>query len=953
MSEVTLPDNLLGNWIWSEPPALPARESHVLFRREFTLSETPALAELWISCHTHFNLYINEQHVSFGPSPSNKSISYAQYLNITYLLQTGKNAICIQANNVNISRFGNTKQENGLWCQINIDDDSQFSTDGEWSAKVAEHMTLNQFRISSALGFVESQDLRKYDSSWNKLSQSKNDGSLKIEGHQAWDKAFIVSPINEARLLAQNLPEFTSSLASFKHIAARGTTSKARASISVEFHTLAEEEGTYVAHSFFHSDKSFDDDIFVHCDDSYKLFFNGKLVNSQGDKRSLNGADPTWLKPLKCLEGNESDPHGTGHVVEGWNSLIIIMYCDNNTPGITINFSNLEASSCHVVQDPIEDASFGWKMAGPLKIPFSHISGLLNFDQMEQFAYHNLRPTDNSAYLMSLDFAPSSSENEPVGFLELYTNDYIILDAGKCLTGSPVLTLAGNSGDQIDIIYGELCQDGKVIPLHSSHGRKVDSIILSNEEVEWSSQSKRSFRYLGIHMRDAKESCFVKNPGIRIISVQEEMKGKFSSNDEILNGIYQTSLQTLESCTSYNFASTPSGDNCQYIADAAIQAMTSFQTLGTTDLSRKALLEFMLSQFETGEMPGACPSDIYFNIPDYPLHWVKWLQKHLLHTDDHTLLEECLECLVHLLDYYDSLAIPEYGVLGSDLGNLCFLDHDDIDRRGVVTGLNALYCRALLCAAWIFDYANDPDAAKQVKARAAKVSSTMRELTWDEERGLFADCYVDGEKSTSYTMQTNTLALYGALADGANYQRIFDNVFIAESPYIKLPTSNRMNPYFNYFILETAFSLNRREWAGEFIKWYWGDMLKAGASTWWEFYNPLLNTKPTINSSTCHGYGVSPNIYIYSDIVGIRPAAPGFKQIYFNPMPGTAEWVKSKIPTPHGYISVDWATNRDGGLDIEIKSNYELDVISQLPPELVAISTVHVSEEVNIISDLE
>ena len=953
MSEVTLPDNLLGNWIWIEPTANPKRETHVLFRREFTLSETPALAELWISCHSHFNLYINEQHVSFGPSPSNKSFSYAQYLKITYLLQTGKNAICIQANNPQVSRYGNTKKVDGLWCQINIDNDSQFSTDTEWLAKDAEHMLPNQFRISSSMGFVESQDLRKYDENWKKITQSKSAGAVNIEGHQAWDQAYIVSPINEASILAQNLPEFTSTLVNFKNIAARGTTAKKRASISVEFHAIAEQEGTYVAHSFFHSDKRLEDNIFVHCDDSYKFFFNGKLISSQGDKRSLNGADPEWLKPLKCLEGIESSPHGNGIVEEGWNSLIIIMYCDSNTAGIAINFSNLESSSVHVVQDPVEDADYGWKLAGPLKIPFSHISGLLNFDQMQQFSYHNLRPTDNSAYLMSLDFSPSSTENEPVGFLELYNNDYIILDAGKCFTGSPILTLSGSSGDQIDIIYGEICIDGKLLPFHSNHGRKVDTIILSGEEVQWSSQNKRSFRYIGIHVRDARESCFVKNPEIRIISVQEEIKGKFASNDETLNSIYQTSLQTLESCTQYIFASTPSGENCQYIADAAIQAMTSFQTLGTTDLSKKALLEFMLSQFETGEMPGACPSDIYFNIPDYPLHWVKWLQKHLLYTDDRELLDECLACLVHLLDYYNSLAIPEYGVLGSDLGILCFLDHDDIDRRGVVTGLNALYCRALLCAAWIFDYANDPEAAQQVKQRAAQVTKTMRELTWDEEKGLFADCYADGERSTSYTLQTNILALYGALPEASNYEKVFNNLFLEETPYIKLPTSNKMNPFFNYFILETAFSLNKREWAADFIKWYWGDMLKAGASTWWEFFNPLLNMKPTLNSSLCHGYGVSPNIYIYSDIVGIRPAAPGFKQVYFNPMPGTVEWVKSKIPTPHGTISVDWTSNREGGLDIEIKANYELDVISELPPELVAVSTVHVSEEINIISELE
>ena len=91
MSEVTLPDGLFGNWIWSDPTPQAFHESHVFFRREFTLNETPGVAEMWVSCHSHFNIYINEQHLSFGPSPSIDSHSYAQYFNITFLLQTGKN----------------------------------------------------------------------------------------------------------------------------------------------------------------------------------------------------------------------------------------------------------------------------------------------------------------------------------------------------------------------------------------------------------------------------------------------------------------------------------------------------------------------------------------------------------------------------------------------------------------------------------------------------------------------------------------------------------------------------------------------------------------------------------------------------------------------------------------------------------------------------------------------
>jgi hypothetical protein len=952
MSEITLPDGLFGNWIWSETSLATSRESHVFIRREFTLNETPGIAEMWISCHSHFNIYINEQHLSFGPSPSIDSYSYAQYFNITYLLQTGKNVISIQASNPKISRFGNSRQTDGLWAQVNIDDSTQFATDDSWKVAQANHLLPNQFRISSAHGFTETQDLRKYNSNWHKLTENKHTKDLNISNSHEWTEATNLAKISASELIPLQLPEFTSSLLPFKNITAKGETTPDKASISVEFKQIISSPGTYVAHSFFHSDSEFPEELFVHCDDSYKLFINGSLVNSQGDQKSLNGADPKWHNPMTCLEGNESNSHCQANIVEGWNNVIIIYFGDQNSAGITINFHNLPAHNMHMVMEPAPEPTLGWKLAGPLKIPFSHISGMLNFDQMDQTGYHNLHPCDNSAYLMSLNFNASSIIEEPVGFLELRSSEYIILDTGKCLTGSPILTLSGHAGDIIDVIYGEICIDGKLIPFHSNHGRLSDSIILSNDETEWSTQETRSFRYLAIHARDVKESCFIKNTGVRVIGLQDELKGKFSCSDETINGIYQVGIQTLESCSQYNFINSPSGDGCQYIADAAIQAMTSLQTIGTDKLSKKALIEFCLHQFETGEMPGVCPSDIYFNIPDYPLHWVKWLQKHLLYTDDRELLEKCLPSLGHLMDYYNSLALPDFDVLGGNLGELCFLDHEDIDRQGIVTGLNALYCRALHSAAWIFDYANIPESASTVRNRAKHVAKTIRDLTWDEERGLFADCYINGQKSNSYTLHTNVLAMYGSLATSKDYERIFENIFLPESPYYKLPTSNLLNPFFNYFVLETAFGLDKREWAIDFIKWYWGGMIKAGASTWWEFFNPTLNTKPTLNSSLCHGYGVSPNIYVYTDIVGIRPAAPGYKQVYFNPLPGAVEWVKSKIPTPHGYISVDWATNREGGLDIEIKANYEVDVISQLPPELIAVSTVHVSEEINIITDL-
>ena len=155
MSGVTLPDIIRGSWIWSQPETNNDRESHAFFKRDFNLDEIPASTEVWIACHSFFNLYVNGQHLSFGPSPSIRTKSYVQYFDITFLLQMGKNSICIQATNADISRYGTTRQEAGLWCQMQIDGDIQFVTDNSWHSAPASHLLPGQFRISPSMGFVE------------------------------------------------------------------------------------------------------------------------------------------------------------------------------------------------------------------------------------------------------------------------------------------------------------------------------------------------------------------------------------------------------------------------------------------------------------------------------------------------------------------------------------------------------------------------------------------------------------------------------------------------------------------------------------------------------------------------------------------------------------------------------------------------------------------------------
>ena len=204
--------------------------------------------------------------------------------------------------------------------------------------------------------------------------------------------------------------------------------------------------------------------------------------------------------------------------------------------------------------------------------------------------------------------------------------------------------------------------------------------------------------------------------------------------------------------------------------------------------------------------------------------------------------------------------------------------------------------------------------------------------------------------SEFYSWQTNVLAIYGGIAESQHYQGIFDKLFCDDEPYELFSAGDANNPFFKYFVLESAFALERREWAMKLIRRYWGKMLERGATTWWELFDPDAPPDEVPTYSMCHGYGVSPSAYLCTELAGIRPAMPGFGMAYFNPLVGLTDWVKARIPTPRGHITVDWRATGSGEFEATIEASHPLEVIPILSPGIAESAVIHVSDEVSILA---
>jgi alpha-L-rhamnosidase len=91
----------------------------------------------------------------------------------------------------------------------------------------------------------------------------------------------------------------------------------------------------------------------------------------------------------------------------------------------------------------------------------------------------------------------------------------------------------------------------------------------------------------------------------------------------------------------------------------------------------------------------------------------------------------------------------------------------------------------------------------------------------------------------------------------------------------------------------------------------WGYMLSKGATTIWERWD--FDTRdPGMNSEALLIQAGNLDAWFYQTLAGIRPAAPGFKEILIQPtVVGDLTWVNAHFDSPYGRITSDWKIEGD------------------------------------------
>ncbi|AQA15189.1 alpha-L-rhamnosidase [Streptomyces malaysiensis] len=110
----------------------------------------------------------------------------------------------------------------------------------------------------------------------------------------------------------------------------------------------------------------------------------------------------------------------------------------------------------------------------------------------------------------------------------------------------------------------------------------------------------------------------------------------------------------------------------------------------------------------------------------------------------------------------------------------------------------------------------------------------------------------------------------------------------------------------------------------------WGYQIDRGATTMWERWDSI---KPDgsfqdvgMNSFNHYAYG-SVGEWMYQNITGIAPAAPGFREILIRPRPGgEVRSAEGRYDSPHGPVTTRWSQGEDFSLTVSIPVNTTAEV---------------------------
>ena len=365
-----------------------------------------------------------------------------------------------------------------------------------------------------------------------------------------------------------------------------------------------------------------------------------------------------------------------------------------------------------------------------------------------------------------------------------------------------------------------------------------------------------AFRYLEIQAIDTSLKWQLVVEDVTCVSVSsvtmDEVK-PLESDDEMIRRLDQVSLRTLMNCMQSVFEDGPKRDRRLWLGDLRLQALANYATFRNFDLVKRCLYLFAAQTREDGLVSACLFTEPKFIVDDtflldYSMFFGAALLDYFKASGDRETLRDLSGCAYRQMELA-KVQFDEKDLLISGEGFWAFIDWTEgLDKQAAMQGVY-VYCAKKVRE--IAEILGEEEKTAELSEEAEKKTKAARNYLLDEMSGLF----VSGEeKQINYASQV--WMVLGGVVTAEEGAEILDKVTAMK------PEKGMVSPYMNHHYVEALLLCGKKDQAMEYMKYYWGGMIRHGADTFWELYNPENPAESPYGSSIvnsyCHAWSCTP-----------------------------------------------------------------------------------------------
>lgn len=454
--------------------------------------------------------------------------------------------------------------------------------------------------------------------------------------------------------------------------------------------------------------------------------------------------------------------------------------------------------------------------------------------------------------------------------------DYVI-DFGQEVTGQFEMVACGDPGEQIIIRCGEeLYESSQTVRYDMRCNCKYEETwTLSGNRDTLRQYEYKAFRYVEVLGLPGTIDVNSFAAMVRHYPLDEQAM-TFESNNELLNQIWSICKKGVQFSAQENFVDCPSREKGQYLGDNTVIGHSHMYISGDLRLFKKAIRDFALTSTVCPGLLAVAPGHFMQEIADFSLQWPIQLLLYYEHSGDKEFLQEMLPVAEGILAYFQKYE-REDGLLENVKEKWNLVDWPDNLRDGYDFALtrpvsdgchnviNAFYYGCVKTVQAIKDLLNI-----KYEDRLPALKKAYQTAFFRPQSGLFADALGTDHAS----LHSNMLALY--------FEIVPEHAISSVCALIQMKRLS-CGVYMSYFLLKALAKAGETELIYELITCQdersWANMVKEGATTCFEAWGK----EQKWNTSLCHGWASSPIPILIEEIIGIKPAAPGWSSIRFDP----------------------------------------------------------------------